>query len=74
MNERKNIMAKIILFDGSAESLNNWKNRDGSAINWILEGDILTVNHGDIISKETYGDAHIHVEWRLTDAIEVDRF
>ena len=57
-------MAKIYLFDGSAESLNNWTNRDGSPINWIHEGDIMTVRHGDIISKETYGDAHIHVEWR----------
>ena len=67
MNERNTTMAKIILFDGSAESLNNWQNRDGSPINWVHEGEIMTVRHGDIISKETYGDAHIHVEWREPD-------
>ncbi len=60
-------MEKIILFDGSAQSLNNWKNRDGSPIDWILEGENLTVCHGDIISTATYGDAHIHVEWREPD-------
>lgn len=60
-------MAKTILFDGTAESMKNWHNRDGSPIDWILEGNIMTVNHGDIISNETYGDAHIHIEWREPD-------
>lgn len=60
-------MAKTILFDGTAESMKKWHNRNGTPIDWILEGNIMTVNHGDIISDETYGDAHIHIEWREPD-------
>jgi len=59
-------MAKIILFDGTGTD--KWKKRDGSPIDWVLNDDgSMTVNHGDIISTETYGDAHIHVEWMEPD-------
>ncbi|MBQ2544670.1 MAG: DUF1080 domain-containing protein, partial [Clostridia bacterium] len=58
-------MEKVILFDGT--STDAWKNRDGSPINWTVEDGVMTVGHGDIISKETYEDAHIHVEWREPD-------
>ena len=58
-------MEKVILFDGT--STEKWKNRDGSPINWPVEDGVMTVGHGDIVSTETYGDAHIHVEWREPD-------
>ena len=58
-------MEKVILFDGT--STDAWMNRDGSPIGWTVEDGVMTVTHGDIISKETYGDAHIHVEWREPD-------
>ncbi|MBO7403687.1 MAG: DUF1080 domain-containing protein [Clostridia bacterium] len=58
-------MEKVILFDGT--STEKWKNRDGSPINWTVEDGVMTVKHGDIISTETYGDAHIHLEWREPD-------
>ena len=60
-------MAKIILFDGTKESMNNWTKCDGSPISWIHEGNIMTVCNGNIVSKAVYGDAHIHVEWREPD-------
>ena len=58
-------MEKVILFDGT--SVDAWKNRDGSPIDWTVEDGVMTVKHGDIISKEVYSDAHIHVEWREPD-------
>ena len=58
-------MEKVILFD--VTSTDAWEHRDGSPINWTVEDGVMTVNHGDIISKETYGDAHLHVEWREPD-------
>ena len=58
-------MEKVILFDGT--STDKWQNRDGSPIGWKVEDGIMTITSGDIISKETYRDAHIHVEWREPD-------
>lgn len=61
-------MEKIVLFDGSRESLlANWTMLDGTAANWICDGSAMTVNRGNIVSKLTYGDAHIHLEWREPD-------
>ena len=56
---------KIILFDGT--SLDGWAKRDGTPADWILEDGIMTVSHGDIVSKVTYGDALLHVEFREPD-------
>jgi len=53
---------KIVLFDGT--NMDNWVTRDGKTPDWKVEDGIMTVGHGDIISKETYGDAHLHVEFR----------
>ena len=54
---------KIILFDGS--STDGWADRLGNKVTWTIDGDgAMTVVSGDIISKETYGDAMIHVEFR----------
>ncbi len=56
-------MEKIYLFNG--KDLNNWHYRDGSAVDWIVEDGVMTVNHGNITCNETYRDAHIHVEFKL---------
>lgn len=59
-------MEKVILFDGT--NLDAWTMLDGSPCNWILNDDgTMTVNSGNIVSKEVYGDAHIHVEWMEPD-------
>ena len=61
-------MAKIVLFDGT--DLSHFTNLDGSPAQWKVENGTLTVTHGSIVSKETYGDAHIHVEWMEPDMPE----
>lgn len=59
-------MERVILFDGT--STDGWTYPDGSGpIDWIVEGNIMTVGHEDIVSKETFRDAHVHVEWREPD-------
>lgn len=50
--------------------MNGWRTRDGAPADWRIEADgILTVKpgKGDIVSEFTYGDAHIHVEFREPD-------
>jgi hypothetical protein len=54
-------MSKIVLFDGT--DLSHFTQLDGTPAKWKVENGYMTVEHGNIVSKETYGDAHIHVEW-----------
>ncbi len=62
-------MEKVYLFDGTPESLANWRHRDGSPARWTVEDGILHVGIGtdDIVSVEKFGDAHIHLEWQEPD-------
>ncbi len=56
----------IILFDG--KSLDGWTHRDGKkAASWkILDGGIMQVNGGDIITKQRFdGKFTLHVEFRV---------
>ncbi len=59
---------KVILFDGTG--LDAFTNLDGSPAQWDVTDGMMTVTHGNIKSKETYKDAHIHVEWREPDMPE----
>jgi len=61
-------MARIVLFDGT--DLSHFTQVDGSPAQWKVENGTMTVTHGNIVSKETYGDAHIHVEWMEPDMPE----
>ena len=56
---------KIVLFDG--KDLSNFTRRDGSAPEWDVEFGTATVKPGtgDIVSKVKFGDAQLHVEFRL---------
>lgn len=56
---------KTVLFDGT--SLEGWHTADGKLPDWQLEDGVMTVNHGNIISNEVYGDAMLHVEFRTPD-------
>ena len=61
-------MARIVLFDGT--DLSGFTKRDGSPAEWEVKDGIMTVTHHDIVPKEVYGDAHIHVEWMEPDMPE----
>ena len=66
-------MARIVLFDGT--TLDNFTTLDGQPNKWILNDDgTMTVNplSGSIVSKATYKDAHIHVEWMEPDMPEAE--
>jgi hypothetical protein len=43
-----------------------WVTREGKPIEWTLEKGILTVKPGtgDIVSKKSFEDCHLHLEWR----------
>ena len=55
----------IVLFDG--KSLDGWAKRDGKPAAWkLLEGGIMQVNGGDIVSKQKFdGTFKLHVEFRV---------
>lgn len=64
-------MARIILFDGT--TLDNFTDLDGNPNPWILNDDGTMTVPGkwvSIVSKATYKDAHIHVEWMEPDMPE----
>lgn len=47
----------IILFDGS--SLSGWKNGD----NWQVKDGVAYSGKGKIVTKESFGDCQLHLEW-----------
>lgn len=62
------IPEKVVLFNG--KDLSNWTSRSGGeAPAWEIENGVLTVTPrtGDIVSKEEFGDAFIHLEFRVPD-------
>ena len=60
----------VVLFDGT--DLSNWTSLDGSEPGWEVEGDAMLVipRTGDIISKETFTDHFVHIEFRCPDMPE----
>ncbi|MBC7886153.1 MAG: DUF1080 domain-containing protein [Saprospiraceae bacterium] len=55
-------------------STDQWTKKDGSPIDWMLEDGVLTVKPGtkDIISKASFGDCHLHLEWRSPVVVKGD--
>lgn len=53
----------IILLDNNADQ---WTKLDGSKVEWTLDNGVLTVKPGggDIVTKASFGDCHLHLEWR----------
>ena len=50
----------VLLFDG--------KNLDAWKTNWeLVDGLMQTANKGNSVSKESFGDCHLHLEWRVTN-------
>ncbi len=55
---------KIYLFDG--DSLDGFYDfATGGAAAWEVRDGVMTVTHGNIVSKREYGDAQLHVEFCL---------
>ena len=53
----------IALFDGT--SLDGWVQRDGQPAGWELRGDgSMEVARGDILTRRSFGDVRIHLEFR----------
>lgn len=54
---------RVILFDGT--SLDGFHTRDGQPAIWDVKYGTVTVTKHDILSDYEYGDAHIHVEFKI---------
>jgi hypothetical protein len=51
----------IVLFDGVDNS--KWGNTSGGAPWKVADGALVAEGNGDLISKESFGDCHLHIEW-----------
>ncbi|MBM3213326.1 DUF1080 domain-containing protein [Candidatus Poribacteria bacterium] len=60
----------VVLFDGS--DLNGWTTRSGGAPGWQVSHGIMTVvpKSGDIMSRYTFRDSLLHLEFRCPDMPE----
>ena len=60
----------VVLFNG--KDLSNWTTRDGGEPRWNVADDIITVEPrtGDIMTKETFTDHFLHVEFMCPDMPE----
>jgi len=60
----------VVLFNG--KDVSNWTTRDGEPAGWKAEDGILYVvpGAGDIVSKETFTDFFLHLEFRCPDMPE----
>ena len=54
----------IVLFDGS--DFSQWTNSKGGSPGWTIADGAMTVQRGTgpIMTKETFGDVQLHIEWR----------
>ena len=62
----------IVLFNGS--NLAQWQHGDGSAAAWLLSDGAFTVvdGSGDILTKRSFGDVQLHIEWRTPAEVDGD--
>ena len=54
----------IVLFDGT--NLSKWEGGD----KWLVEDGEAIPQEGEIVSKQTFGDIQLHVEWSSPDEIK----
>lgn len=60
----------IVLFDG--KDLSKWEAKEGKKAGWEVKDGVLTVKKGagDIATKQSFGDAQLHIEWRSPAKVE----
>jgi len=55
----------VILFDG--KNLDGWLRTNGDPAPWKLQNGAMTVSGGNIMSKETFEDCYLHLEFNVPD-------
>lgn len=62
----------VVLFDG--KNLNAWQSESGGPAAWIVKDGVLTVKTGAgaIVSKDTFSDCQMHIEWRTPAKVSGD--
>ncbi len=62
----------IILFDGKNTS--EWETQDGKPIKWKVEDGNMTITEGtgNIVTKQSFGDCQLHIEWRTPAEVKGD--
>jgi len=60
----------VVLFDG--RDLSKWQTPDGKLAGWRVVNGAMVVQpmSGDVVSKDTFGDVQLHVEWATPDKPE----
>lgn len=59
----------IVLFDGS--NLDAWQSGNAPAA-WIIKDGAMIANKSDIVTKQSFGEIQLHVEWRAPVGRKVD--
>ena len=59
----------IVLFGGG--DLSAWRHEDGRPARWTVTDGVFTVapGTGDIVTRQTFGDVQLHLEWRAPTEI-----
>ena len=52
----------VVLFDGK-DDLSAWRDTKGQPASWSVENGVMVEGHGDVYSRQEFGDAQIHVEF-----------
>lgn len=62
----------VVLFDGT--DLSQWQTRDGGPAGWKVENGYMEVvpQSGNIVTKNSFGDCQLHVEWASPEVLEKD--
>jgi hypothetical protein len=55
----------IVLFDG--KSLSQWQGGE----KWLIKDGVATIRGGGIVSKQSFGDCQLHVEWASPEKVSV---
>ncbi len=60
----------VVLFDG--RDLSRWQTTDGKLPGWRVANGAMVVQpmSGDVVSKDTFGDVQLHIEWATPDKVD----